>query len=147
MLAMIGLGVLGLREFFRMTDRARPVMLPAYLAVAAMVIAAHYGTSFQILLALAASFPLIFVFAAARGVPRPRHHLDRRSRCWGSSGSGIGLSHAMLLRDLPDHGGRAAGRRARRDLHRRHRGLRRRPPVRLAQDHPADLARTRRSRA
>ena len=44
MLAMIGLGVLGLREFFRMTARARPLMLPAYLAVAAMIVAAHYGT-------------------------------------------------------------------------------------------------------
>jgi phosphatidate cytidylyltransferase len=103
MAAMIGLGVLGLREFFRMTDKARPIMLPAYLTVAAMVIAAHYGSSFQILLVLAASFPALFAFAAARD------SLDRVTvsvavTFLGILWFGLGLSHAMLLRDLPDHG-------------------------------------------
>jgi phosphatidate cytidylyltransferase len=103
MLSMIGLGVLGLREFFRMTDRARPIMLPAYLTVAAMVIAAHYGSSFQILLALAASFPLIFGFAAARE-SHDRVTTSMAITFMGILWLGIGLSHAMLLRDLPDHG-------------------------------------------
>lgn len=103
MLAMIGLGVLGLREFFRMTDRAQPIMLPAYLTVAAMVIAAHYGSSFQILLALAASFPLIFAFAAARE-SHDRITTSIAVTLMGILWLGIGLSHAMLLRDLPDHG-------------------------------------------
>ena len=103
MLAMIGLGVLGLREFFRMTERARPVMLPAYLVVAGMVVAAHYGSAFQILLALAASFPLIFVFAAARE-SHDRVTTSMAITMMGILWLGIGFSHAMLLRDLPDHG-------------------------------------------
>ena len=103
MLAMIGLGVLGLREFFRMTARARPIMLPAYFAVAAMVVAAHYGSSFQIMLALAASFPLIFAFAAARE-SHDRVTTSMAITLMGILWLGIGLSHAMLLRDLPDHG-------------------------------------------
>jgi phosphatidate cytidylyltransferase len=103
MAAMIGLGVLGLREFFRMTDRARPIMLPAYLVVAAMVVAAHYGSSYQILLVLAASFPAIFVFAAARE-SHDRVTVSIAVTLLGILWLGFGLSHAMLLRDLPDHG-------------------------------------------
>lgn len=103
MVSMIGLGVLGLREYFRMTDRARPVMLPAYLVVAGMIVAAHYGSAFQILLALAASFPLIFVFVAARE-SHDRVTTSMAITFMGILWLGIGLSHAVLLRDLPDHG-------------------------------------------
>lgn len=103
MAAMIGLGILGLREFFRMTDKARPIMLPAYLTVAAMVIAAHYGTSFQILLVLAASFPALFAFAAARE-SHDRVTVSIAVTMLGILWLGIGFSHAVLLRDLPDHG-------------------------------------------
>jgi phosphatidate cytidylyltransferase len=102
--AMIVLGILGLREFFRMADLARPIMLPAYAAVAGMVIAAHYGSAFQILLIFAALFPAAFAFAAVR-----RSH-DQISNSiaftvLGVAWLGIGFSHAVLLRDLPTHGG------------------------------------------
>lgn len=103
MAAMIGFGVLGLREFFRMTEKARPVMLPAYLTVAAMAIAAHYGSSFQILLVLACSFPLLFAFAAARE-SHDRVTVSIAVTLLGILWFGLGLSHATLLRDLPDHG-------------------------------------------
>jgi phosphatidate cytidylyltransferase len=103
MLAMIALGALCLREFFRMTERARPVMLPAYAGVAAMVVAAHYGSAFQILLVIAACFPLIFAFAAARG-SHDRVTVSIAVTLLGILWFGIGLSHATLLRDLPDHG-------------------------------------------
>ncbi len=104
MFAMIGLGILGLRELFRMTAAAQPLAIPAYLAVAGMVVAAHYGSSFQILLVLAASFPLMFAFAASRGA------LDGATvsigvTLLGITWLGLGFAHAMLLRDLPDHGG------------------------------------------
>jgi len=104
MLAMIGMGVLGLRELFRMTGAAQPLAIPAYLALAGMVIAAHYGSSFQILLVLAASFPALFLFATRRG------SLDGVTvaigvTLLGITWLGLGFSHAMLLRDLPDHGG------------------------------------------
>ncbi len=57
MLSMIGLAVLGLRELFRMTAAYAPVEIPAYLAVAAMIVAAHYGTAFNIVLAFARALP------------------------------------------------------------------------------------------
>jgi phosphatidate cytidylyltransferase len=102
--AMIVLGILGLREFFRMAEPEQPIMLPAYAVVAGMVVAAHYGTAFQILLVFAALFPLTFAFAAAR-----RSHeaitISIGITVLGVAWMGIGFSHAVLLRDLPLHGG------------------------------------------
>jgi phosphatidate cytidylyltransferase len=101
--ALVVLAVLGLREFFRMAAPEQPIMLPAYAVVAGMVIAAHYGSSFQILLVFAALFPLVFVFAAAR-----RSHeaitISIAFTVLGVAWMGIGFSHAVLLRDLPTHG-------------------------------------------
>jgi phosphatidate cytidylyltransferase len=102
--ALIGLAILGLRELFRMAAAERPLMLPAYLAVAAMILAAHYGTSFQILLAFAAAFPAVFAFAAARE-SHERITISIAITLLGIAWLGIGFSHAVLLRDLPDHGG------------------------------------------
>ena len=47
-----------------MTSTARPLAIPAYAAVAAMVVAAHFGTSYSVLLVFAASFPVLFAFGA-----------------------------------------------------------------------------------
>jgi phosphatidate cytidylyltransferase len=102
-LAMVGLGVLALREFFRMSASIHPIVLPGYATVAAMVIAAHFGDSFQILLVFAALFPLAFVFAAVRR----SHELITTSIAFtvlGVAWMGLGFSHAVLLRDLPTHG-------------------------------------------
>ena len=101
--AMIVLGILGLREFFRMAEPEQPVMLPGYAAVAGMVIAAHYGTAFQILLVFAALFPAAFGFAAVRR----SHEAITTSIAFtvlGVAWMGLGFSHAVLLRDLPTHG-------------------------------------------
>jgi len=65
-LAMVALAILGLREFFLMARPEQPIMLPGYAVAAGMVIAAHYGSAFQILLVFAALFPLAFAFAAVR---------------------------------------------------------------------------------
>jgi phosphatidate cytidylyltransferase len=104
MVAMIGFGVLGLRELFRMAAGSIPVTLPAYAALAGMVIAAHYGSAFQILLVLACAFPAVFIFAAAR-----RNYegatVSMAVTMLGILWMGLGFSHAVLLRDLPDHGG------------------------------------------
>ncbi|HEX6585329.1 MAG TPA: phosphatidate cytidylyltransferase [Solirubrobacterales bacterium] len=104
MAAMVVLGILGLREFFRMAEPERPILLPAYAVVAGMVIAAHYGDTFQILLVFAAIFPAAFVFAAAR----QSHEAITISVAFtvlGVAWMGLGFSHAVLLRDLPLHGG------------------------------------------
>jgi len=102
-LAMVGIGVLCLREFFAMTATARPVQRAGYLAVPALVAAAYFGTSFNVLLVLAASFPVLFAFAAGR------HHRDGATLSMGVTllgivWIGIPLVHAVFLRDLPNHG-------------------------------------------
>lgn len=103
MLAMIAIGVVALREFDAIAARYRPLVIPSYLAVAGLVIAAHFGTAFNTLYVLAASFPLIFAFAA-----RPGHQqgstVSIGVTLLGVLWIGIPLAHAMLLRDLPSHG-------------------------------------------
>jgi phosphatidate cytidylyltransferase len=102
-LAMIGVGILCLREYLAMTEEARPVQRAAYLAVPALILAAHFGTAFNVLLVLAASFPVLFAFGA------DRHHRDGITISMGVTllgivWIGIPLVHAVLLRDLPNHG-------------------------------------------
>jgi phosphatidate cytidylyltransferase len=101
--AMIAIGVICLREYFAMTEAARPVELPAYIAVAALILAAHFGTAFNVLLILAASFPLLFAFAA-RSRYRDGVTISMGVTLLGIIWIGIPLVHAVLLRDLPDHG-------------------------------------------
>lgn len=103
-LAMVALAIIGLRELFRMAEATRPLLLPAYAAVAGMILAAHFGGAFQILLILAASFPAMFAFAAARE-SHERITLSIAVTLLGITWMGIGFSHAVLLRDLPLHGG------------------------------------------
>jgi phosphatidate cytidylyltransferase len=102
-LAMIAIGVVALREFDAIAQRYRPLVIPAYVAVAALVIAAHFGTAFNVLYVLAASIPLIFAFAA-----RPQHQegatVSIGVTLLGVLWIGIPLAHAVLLRDLPSHG-------------------------------------------
>ncbi len=102
-IAMIGIGILCLREYLAMTGAMRPVERAAYIAVAALILAAHFGTAFNVLLILAASFPVLFLFGA------DRRHRDGITMSMGVTllgivWIGIPLVHAVLLRDLPDHG-------------------------------------------
>jgi phosphatidate cytidylyltransferase len=102
-LAMVVFAILGLREFFRMAEPERPFPLPGYGVGAGMVLAAHYGTAFQIVLVFAAIFPLAFIFAAIRR----SHEAITASIAFtilGVAWMGLGFSHAVLLRDLPTHG-------------------------------------------
>jgi phosphatidate cytidylyltransferase len=102
-LAMIGVGVLCLREYMAMTGEIRPIQRAAYVAVPALILAAHFGTAFNVLLILAAAFPVLFFFGA------DRHHRDGITVSMGVTllgivWIGIPLVHAVLLRDLPLHG-------------------------------------------
>jgi phosphatidate cytidylyltransferase len=102
-IAMIGVGVLCLREYLEMTEEMRPVQRAAYLSVAALILAAHFGSAFNILLILAVSFPVLFFFGA------DARHRDGITMSMGITllgivWIGIPLVHAVLLRDLPDHG-------------------------------------------
>jgi phosphatidate cytidylyltransferase len=102
-LAMIAIGILCLREYFTITEASRPIQRAALLTVPALVLAAHFGTAFNVLLVLAASFPVIFLLGA------DQKHRDGITVSMGVTLLGIiwiglPLVHAVLLRDLPSHG-------------------------------------------
>jgi phosphatidate cytidylyltransferase len=101
--AMIAVGALCLREYLTMTAASRPLAIPAYLAVTGLIVAAHFGTAFNVLLVLAASFPLLFAFGARAG-QRDGVTVSIGVTLLGIVWIGIPLVHAVLLRDLPDHG-------------------------------------------
>ena len=102
-IAMIAIGGLCLREYLSMTDEMRPVHRAAYLAVAALVLAAYFGTAFNVLLILAASFPVLFAFGADRK-HRDGITISMSVTLLGIVWIGIPLVHAVFLRELPNHG-------------------------------------------
>ena len=102
-LAMIAIGVVAIREFTDIASRYRPLVVPAYISVTALVLAAHFGTAFNVLYVLAATFPLLFAFIVKAG------HRDNATVSIGVTllailWIGIPLAHAVFLRGLPDHG-------------------------------------------
>lgn len=102
--AMIGLSWALLVEFFRMTARARPFQLVAFAAAAAMVLAAHFGDSFQVLLVGVAFMPAMLAFAFAR--PSLQNVTWAMAvTVFGVIWIGLPFAHAVLLRDIPQHGG------------------------------------------
>lgn len=100
---MIVFALIGIAEFFQMTQRARPFTLVAFAAAAGMIAAAHFGDSFHMVLAGVAFFPVMLIFVIARG--------DLRNVTYSMSVTvfaiiwiGLPFAHVVLLRDLPDHG-------------------------------------------
>lgn len=102
-LAMIGLSWIALGEFFRMTARAKPLQPVAFAAAAAMVIAAHLGGSFQVLLVAVAFFPVMLAFALLRPTLQNITWAFAVT-VFGVVWIGLPFAHAVLLRDLTDHG-------------------------------------------
>jgi len=101
--AMIGIGMLAMREYAAITARYRPLVIPAYIAVAALIVAAHFGTAFNVLYVLAGSFPLLFAFAA-RGDHREGATVSMGVTLLAVVWIGLPLAHAVFLRELPNHG-------------------------------------------
>ncbi len=101
--AMIAIGIVAVGEFAGIAGRYRPLTIPAYIAVAGLIVAAHFGTSYSVLMVFAASFPLLFFFAARAGY-REGATVSLGVTLLGIAWIGIPLAHAVFLRDLPDHG-------------------------------------------
>jgi len=102
--AMVGLAWAAQIELFRMTARSRPFEAAAFLGTAGMIAAAYFGSSFQILLALVATVPLMLFFALLRP--------SLSNVTWSLAVTvlalvwvGLPFAHAVLLRELPLHGG------------------------------------------
>jgi phosphatidate cytidylyltransferase len=103
-LGLIGLGVLALRELYTLMRRSRPVDIGGYLAISAIVLLATFSDRADVLIALVAAFPVIFLLALTRP------SLDHLA--WGVSWTmlgvtwvGLALAHAIFLRDLPNGDG------------------------------------------
>jgi phosphatidate cytidylyltransferase len=101
--AMIGFACVGIAELMRMAEAARPFALVAYAAAAALVVAALYGSQFQIVIVLAATIPAAFAAAVARP-DREGSTMSIAVTVLGVVWIGIPFAHAVLLRELPDHG-------------------------------------------
>ena len=101
--AIFVIAAICLSELFSMAHVARPYPAVATLATAGLVAAAYFGDQYQMVLALVAAFPVLFIFIVLRG------------RVTGVTGAaavtvlgivwiGLPFAHAVLLRELPDHG-------------------------------------------
>ena len=97
---LIVLGVICLGELFGMFERAHPVRLAGFVGLAGMLLAANYGSQFQILLAMVAAVPVVFGLAL---VQRQASAGGIALTMMGLYWIGLALSHAVLLRKLP-HG-------------------------------------------
>ncbi len=100
------LGWVCLHELFRMYETARPVKLAGFIALAGLTAAALWGSERQVLLALAASVPLVFVIGTA--MPRPdgvtftgAMAITLLAIVW----VGLAIAHTVLLEQTPHGGG------------------------------------------
>ena len=97
------LAIVCVHELTVMFARARPVRLAAMLAVVGLIVAGTIGDERQVLLALMASVPVIFLLATAAPV-RERITASIAVTMLIVVWIGLGAAHAALLRGL-DHGG------------------------------------------
>jgi phosphatidate cytidylyltransferase len=95
------LGLICLHELFRMYDSVRPVRLAGFLALGGLALAAQAGGDRQVLLALVAFVPLVFLLGLA--VPRrpgePALTEAMAITTFGVVWVGMAVAHAVLLRD------------------------------------------------
>ena len=103
-IGILVLGLVCLHELFRMYETVRPVKLAAFLALAGIAVAAVEGGERQVLLALVAFFPLMFLLGIA--TPReggPSLTAAMSLTTFGVVWVGMAIGFAILLRELP-HG-------------------------------------------
>jgi phosphatidate cytidylyltransferase len=96
------LGVIALGELYTLMGRVRPAALAGFLTLAGMIAAALYGEPRQVLMVLAAAFPVTFFLALLR--PR-REYVSWAiaATLFGVLWIGIAMVHAVFLRETP-HG-------------------------------------------
>ncbi len=100
---VLALGLVCIHELFTMLERMRPVRLAGFLGIAGLVVAAALGDERDVLLALVAFLPVLFVLTLASPL-RERITLSLAATVLGVYWIGLALAHAVLLRGL-DHGG------------------------------------------
>jgi phosphatidate cytidylyltransferase len=101
-LGLIGFGIVGLHELYRMLRPAHPIPLAGFAGLVALIVAAQSGDQFQLVLVSACSVALVFLAAMARGARRGIT-LSMAATLLGIFWIGLALAHVVLLRKLP-HG-------------------------------------------
>lgn len=94
------LGLVCLHELFRMYESVRPIRLAAFLAIVGLAVAALEGGERQVLLALVAFVPLLFLLGIA--LPRgdgPSLTAAMALTAFGVLWVGMAIAHAILLRE------------------------------------------------
>jgi phosphatidate cytidylyltransferase len=94
------LGLVCLHELFRMYESVRPIRLAAFLAIIGLAVAALEGGERQVLLALVAFIPVMFLLGIA--VPRgegPSLTAAMALTTFGAVWIGMAIAHAVLLRE------------------------------------------------
>ena len=103
-ITMAALACLGLAEVFRMTASAHPFRLVGFAVGVGLVAAAYFGDQFQMVIVSAAAFPLLFAASAARP-SRGGITISLAVTVFAIAWIAIPFAHAVLLRELPHHGG------------------------------------------
>ena len=99
-IGLIALGGVCMHELYGMYARARPVRLAGLLALAGLLLAAYYGSQFQVLLVAVIALPVTVRPHAADAAPLVG---SIAITLLGIYWIGFALAHAVLLRELP-HG-------------------------------------------
>jgi phosphatidate cytidylyltransferase len=90
-------------ELFGMARAARPFAAVAALGCWGLIAAAYFGDHYQMVLALVASFPVMFLAVVARRSVAGAT-ASVAVTLLGIVWIGLPFAHAVLLRELPDHG-------------------------------------------
>jgi phosphatidate cytidylyltransferase len=98
-LGVTALGFVCMHELYEMTAAVRPVKLAGFLGLIALVLAAHYGSQFQMVLVTAAFVPAVFALTMT-GPRRRSPTLAMAVTLLGVVWIGFAIAHAVLLRDL-----------------------------------------------
>jgi phosphatidate cytidylyltransferase len=99
-LGLFALGCICMHELYGMYDRAHPVRLAGFIALAGLLAAALYGGQFQILLVAVAALPMLFGLTLLQRHPSVG---GMAVTLLGIYWIGFAFSHAVLLRGQP-HG-------------------------------------------
>lgn len=99
-LGMFALGAICMHELYLMYDRAHPVRLAGFLGLAGLLLAALYGSQYQVLLVAVAILPMLFGLTLLQRHPSVA---GMAVTLLGVYWIGFGFTHAVLLRGLP-HG-------------------------------------------
>jgi len=98
----LGVGALGivcLAELYGLLDRAHPIRLAGFITMIALVLAAQYGSQFQVFLVAVAAVPVLFGLVLL-GPRRRGATASMAATLLGIYWIGFAIAHAVLLRNL-----------------------------------------------